>query len=202
MHTDCTFTKKETQNRVQRELPYKFCETFQKFFSSITAFVRLSFINYRLTAVPLHQPNLYGKSWYLSNTSLILFKSRKQHKLLHYKQVTENVYWEYDSKSETLNNHLYTVIGLHTENKNPANIYLFKVNNRNTRKRCEMCSKLPIKTPGRRQWHRSGVSIVNFEHISHLFSSVSIVDFEQVNVSWESFLRNFHNLDIHHNKYF
>ena len=28
----------------------------------------------------------------------------------------------------------------------------------------------------------SGVFIVNFEHISHLFFSVSIVDFEQVNV--------------------
>ena len=29
----------------------------------------------------------------------------------------------------------------------PANIYLFKVNNRNTRKRCEICWKLTIKTP-------------------------------------------------------
>ena len=27
----------------------------------------------------------------------------------------------------------------------PANIYLFKVNNRNTRKSCEICSKLTIK---------------------------------------------------------
>ena len=30
---------------------------------------------------------------------------------------------------------------------NPANIYLFKINNRNTRKRSEICSKLTIKTP-------------------------------------------------------
>ena len=29
----------------------------------------------------------------------------------------------------------------------PANIYLFKVTNRNIRKRCEICSKLIIKTP-------------------------------------------------------
>ena len=29
----------------------------------------------------------------------------------------------------------------------PDNIYLFKFNNRNTRKRCEICSKLTIKTP-------------------------------------------------------
>ena len=41
-----------------------------------------------------------------------------------------------------------------------------------------------IKTPERRQWRRSGVFIFNFEHILHLFSTVSIVDFEQVNVSW------------------
>ena len=34
-------------------------------------------------------------------------------------------------------------------------------------------------------WHRSGVFIVNFEHISRLFSSVSIVEFEQVKVSWD-----------------
>ena len=35
-------------------------------------------------------------------------------------------------------------------NNNPANIYLFKVTNRNTRKRCEISSKLTIKTPERR----------------------------------------------------
>ena len=48
---------------------------------------------------------------------------------------------------------------------NPANIYLLKVNNRNTRKRYEICLKLTIKAPERR---RSGAFIVNFEHNSHL----------------------------------
>ena len=33
-----------------------------------------------------------------------------------------------------------------------AGIYLLKVNNRNTRTRCEICSKLTIKTPERRHW--------------------------------------------------
>ena len=33
---------------------------------------------------------------------------------------------------------------------NPVNINLFKVKNRNTRKRCEIHSKLTIKTPERR----------------------------------------------------
>ena len=50
----------------------------------------------------------------------------------------------------------------------PVGIYLLKVNNRNTRTRREICSKLTIKTPERRSWRRSGVFIVNFEHISHL----------------------------------
>ena len=49
---------------------------------------------------------------------------------------------------------------------NPTNVYLFKLNNRNSTKKYH--------------WRCSGVFIVNFEHISHL----SIVDFEQVNVSW------------------
>ena len=45
---------------------------------------------------------------------------------------------------------------------------MFKVNDKNTR-----------------AWSRSGVFTVNYKHISHLFlvSSVSIADFEQVNVS-------------------
>ena len=47
----------------------------------------------------------------------------------------------------------------------PAGIYLLKVNNRNTRTRCEICLKLTIKTPERCQWHRSGIFIANFEHI-------------------------------------
>ena len=49
----------------------------------------------------------------------------------------------------------------------PADIYLVKVNNKNIRARCEICSKLSIKTPEWGQWHRSGVFIVNFEHTSH-----------------------------------
>ena len=32
----------------------------------------------------------------------------------------------------------------------------------------EMCSKLTIKIAERCQWRRSGVFVVNFEHISHL----------------------------------
>ena len=44
----------------------------------------------------------------------------------------------------------------------PANIYLFKVSNRNGRKSCEICLKLTIKTPERRELHRS--SFVVFQN--------------------------------------
>ena len=76
-----------------------------------------------------------------------------------------------------------------------AGIYLLKVKKRNTRTRCELCSKLAVKTPERRYgWLGSyinymfrvnnrntrkrceicsmltvvGVYIVNLKHISHL----------------------------------
>ena len=39
-----------------------------------------------------------------------------------------------------------------------AGIYLLKVNIRNTRTRCEICSKLTITTP-EQHWRRSGVFI-------------------------------------------
>ena len=48
----------------------------------------------------------------------------------------------------------------------PVGIYLLKVNNRNTKTRCEICSKLAIKAP---------------------CSSVSIVNFEDVNTDWDIF---------------
>ena len=66
---------------------------------------------------------------------------------------------------------------IYTGRNSSKNIYLFIVNSSNTRKGCEICSKLTIKSPER----RSTVFIVNFEHISYLFtpfSSVSSVGFE------------------------
>ena len=51
----------------------------------------------------------------------------------------------------------------------PANTYLFTVNNRNTRKRYEVCSELMKKIPERCQWCHPVILIVNFDHIAHLF---------------------------------
>ena len=59
-----------------------------------------------------------------------------------------------------------------------ANKCMLKFNNRSTTIRCGMCLNLIIRSPKRRQLRRavvfvvfisSGVFIVNFEHISHLF---------------------------------
>ena len=59
-----------------------------------------------------------------------------------------------------------------------ANIYLFNVCNKTSRKRCEICSKLTIKI---REWHhwcrRSGVYIVSFEYISHIFPVFILMTF-------------------------
>ena len=79
--------------------------------------------------------------------------------------------------------YLYTLGNdIYTGKNSSTNIYLFIVNSSNARKN-EICSKLTIKAPQR----RSTAFIVNFEHISYLFtpfSSVSTVGFEQVNVCW------------------
>ena len=50
-----------------------------------------------------------------------------------------------------------------TKKANPTGNYMLKVNNRNSRARCEICSKLTITTTKRRQ-----CPIVDFKHISHL----------------------------------
>ena len=57
----------------------------------------------------------------------------------------------------------------------PANIYLFKVNNRSSRKRCDICSKLT-----------DVVLVFSLLTLNLLdtFFYCSIFDFEQVNVSW------------------
>ena len=44
---------------------------------------------------------------------------------------------------------------------NPVNIFLFKANTRNTRKRYEICSKVPIKIPERRQWRLNNLFAEN-----------------------------------------
>ena len=61
----------------------------------------------------------------------------------------------------------------------PVGLYLVKVNNRNTRTRCKICSKLTMKTTERRHWRRSGVFIINLVYFTPC-SIVSTVNFEHV----------------------
>ena len=60
---------------------------------------------------------------------------------------------------------------------------MFKVINKNIRARCEICSKVPIKTPEQPVGDVL-VSLLLTLNIFHTFSSVSIVNFEQINSSW------------------
>ena len=70
------------------------------------------------------------------------------------------------------------------ESSYPTNIYFFNVNERNTRKSCEVCSLLTIKTPERRQL--ASFCCLYCEVWAHFttFSSASIVNLEQGNVNW------------------
>ena len=52
---------------------------------------------------------------------------------------------------------------------NSAHIFLLQVSNRNTRKKCEICSELTVNTAERRYWRCFGAFIVKFGHISHVF---------------------------------
>ena len=58
----------------------------------------------------------------------------------HERQGNDNILLKY------LKNHLHILVFYYI----PASIYLLQVNNKNTRTRCEVCSKLTITTPERR----------------------------------------------------
>ena len=70
--------------------------------------------------------------------------------------------------------------------QNPAENYLLKVNNRNTRTRCEICSKLTIKTLERRSTLLASFWCLYCQLWTYFTpsSSVFIVNFEQANFSW------------------
>ena len=50
----------------------------------------------------------------------------------------------------------------------PSQYLLVQVNNGNAITMCEVCSKLTVKTPERRDWCCSGVFVVNFEQSSQI----------------------------------
>ena len=74
---------------------------------------------------------------------------------------------------------------------------MFKVNYRNTRTVCKVCSKLTIKTLEWRHWRRSGVFIIKFERVNDsgvLFSLLVLLIFSIV---WYFLLSYFKNKKNH-----
>ena len=79
------------------------------------------------------------------------------HSVLYWKRTIFNVAKKFEEIS----------LGLRIYNT-PSRYLPAQSNNRNTRRRCKICSKLTIKTSEQCQWCCSDVFFVTFEHISHL----------------------------------
>ena len=94
----------------------------------------------------------------LNSKEIYQISIKNWEKLLSRNLINTFINWSWSNHSE-----VFLKIAL-----NPAVSYMFKVNNRNTRTRCEICSKLTINIPEQRHWRRSGIFIANFEHISDL----------------------------------
>ena len=93
-------------------------------------------------------------------TSHLTISSEKNGEILAWYR-HEILYWKCMPLVSRFTNYLYCWI---YSSYIPADIYLLKVDNRNTRTGFEICLKLTIKTPERRR--RSSVSIVNFEQVN------------------------------------
>ena len=99
----------------------------------------------------------------------------------------------YETKTtfSSLKRHTMVKVQLTRLGYNPPDIYLFKINNENTRTMCEICSKSTVKAPERRQclYCKIGTDFTPC-------SGVSIVEFEQVNV----FITSVYSVHIWENK--
>ena len=77
----------------------------------------------------------------------------------------------------------------------PAGIHLPKVNNKSTRTRCEIRSKLTINISERCQWRHFGVfNVLTIKLWTYLtlFSSVFIIDYEQAMACWAILIKKLH----------
>ena len=133
----------------------------------------ISFLYMKLTIVGGNMLVLQLNCGVISSTSIeeqCCRIKKDWHKLLLQKRRYSEFFWSVIFLFG-LNKEIYRV------NLHPTGIYLLKVNNRNTKTRCEIRSKLTINTPERLHWPRSDVFIVNFEYVSH-------INFEHVITGW------------------
>ena len=79
---------------------------------------------------------------------------------------SNTISWAINKNSKTATTKSSSRTHRNLKAQTPANIYLFKVNNKNSRKMSEICSKLIIKAPEQRYLLLSVFFTVNFEHIS------------------------------------
>ena len=100
--------------------------------------------------------------------NLKLIRTEKSEKRLKNRVSAHSTNWVFYRTTTTIVETFFITCQFTDMSYAAPHIYLLNVNNRNTRTRCEICSKLAIKIPERHHWPRSGIFIVNFEHISYL----------------------------------
>ena len=108
--------------------------------------------------------------------------SLKNYHLLLYRNITLNVHGSWMQKFHS--SFIFLFVSRFSFTGTKSTFTCSKSSNRNTRKRCKICSKLTMKIPKRHHCCRSGVFIVNFEHISRLVLVFLLLTFRLQFASW------------------
>ena len=127
------------------------CDHFYSFFLVLKKSISSFSISITSKTVMLKRPTEALLGWATTETLLGWATNRVVFRTLS--NIWNRAFWKLRKKISILNI---------WQNFEYASTNTFKVNNRNTGTRCEICLKLTIKTPDRRQW----VSIVNFEQVN------------------------------------
>ena len=81
----------------------------------------------------------------------------------------QNSFWKNpENRNFRISLNLEAVLGVTPLSLFPADIYLSELTMETPEQSVEICLKLTITTPERRQWRRPDIFIINFEHISNL----------------------------------
>ena len=95
------------------------------------------------------------------------------HKNLRHQQ---NSFWKNpENRNIRISLNLEAVLGVTPLSLFPADIYLWELTMETPEQSVEICLKLTITTPERRQWRRPDIFIINFEHISIVFLLLPLI---------------------------